>query len=70
MIYLLSLDSLSFFYVPWPQAEARGQRNIVASGEFPFVSKHIRGCIHGTVVARWTTGQQVERAIVRQGHYS
>ena len=31
---------------------------------------HAGWAIRGTVVARWTTGQQIERAILRQGHDS
>ena len=30
----------------------------------------IQGDIRGTVVARWTAGQQVERSILHQGHGS
>ena len=33
-------------------------------------SPDLKGGIRGTVVARWTSGQQVERSILRQGHDS
>ena len=39
----------------------------------PVVCRNVRSCsggIHGTVVARWTTGQQVERSILHQEHDS
>ena len=34
-----------------------------------FKARYIAG-IRGTVIARWTTGRQVERSILRQGHDS
>ena len=35
-----------------------------------FDVESVRGGIRGTVVARWTAVQQVERSILRQGHDS
>ena len=37
---------------------------------YSWLYKHIKGGIRGTVIARWTTGQQGKRSILRQGHDS
>ena len=37
---------------------------------FPLIIFQDRGVIRGTMVTRWTTGQQVQRSILRQGHDS